>query len=77
MNAYIINKETMQWPIYEGDYRNMFSGDSLPTPLVLEAPFEWVQDEPQPSYDWVTQGVKEVTPVEQDSVWTRQWEIYQ
>jgi hypothetical protein len=76
MNAYIINTETMQWPIYEGDYRNIFSGNSLPTPLVLEMPYAWVQDEPQPSYDWVTQGVKEVTPVEKDDVWTRQWEIY-
>ena len=76
MNAYIINTETMQWPIYEGDYRNMFSGDSLPTPLVLVDPYAWVQDTPQPEYDWVTQGVKEVTPVQQDGTWVRVWEVY-
>lgn len=77
MNAYILNTETMEWPIYEGDFRLMFPNTIFPSPLVdTPSPFVWVLDVDQPTFDWVTQGVKEVAPVEQNSVWTRQWEVY-
>lgn len=31
---------------------------------------------PVPEYDWVTQGVQEVTPVKTDGVWYQTWEVY-
>ena len=77
MDAYIINSETMEWPIYEGDFLMMFPNTSFPQPLVnLPTPYYWVQETPQPSYDWVTQGIKEVTPVNVSGVWHRSWEVY-
>lgn len=76
MNAYLINTETMEWPIYEGDYRAANPNVSFPTPLVPFAPYAWVEDTAQPNYNWITEGVKEVTPVNVDSAWFRSWEVY-
>lgn len=32
---------------------------------------------PQPSYDWITQGIKETTPELTSGQWYQTWEIYQ
>lgn len=78
MNTYLINTETMEWPIYEGDFRLMFPNTSFPSPIVNPPyPYFWVQDTPQPAYNWVTQGIKEVTPKNFDNSWFRQWEVYE
>jgi len=77
MNVYLLNTETMEWPIYEGDYRAANSNVSFPNPLVPFAPYVWVEDTPQPSYNWITEGVKDVTPNEVDGTWYRVWSVYQ
>lgn len=76
MNAYLLNTETMQWPIYEGDYKAMYPNVSFSNPLVPFPPCVWVQDTTQPSYNWITEGVREITPTEVDSEWVRTWEVY-
>lgn len=76
-NAYLINTEKMEWPIYEGDFRIRNSGNSYPSPLVNPPePYEWVQYTTQPSFDYMTQGVKEAVPVKVENVWQQQWEVY-
>lgn len=76
-NAYLINTETMQWPIYEGDFRAMYPDTCFPNPLANPPqPYSWVEYTPRPSYDWMTQGVREVTPVYADNTWLQQWEVY-
>lgn len=32
---------------------------------------------PKPQYDWITQGVKEITPKNVGGFWTQSWEVYQ
>lgn len=77
MNVYLINTQTMQWPIYEGQMQQYFPNSSLPVPLVSPpSPYDWVQSTAQPTYDWVTQGVKEVEPVNSSGVWSQAWEVY-
>lgn len=75
MNAYLINTETLEWPIYEGDYRLLNPNISFGNPLIPLKPFEWVKDTPFPQYDWVTQEVVEVTPVKIDESWFRVYEV--
>lgn len=76
-NAYLINTETMEYPIYEGDYIAMYPDVSFTNPLIPFPPCAWVEYTDQPSYDWVTQGVQEVTPVEVAGVWYQSWEVYE
>lgn len=77
MNVYLINTQTMQWPIYEGQMQQYFPDSSLPVPLVNPPePYAWVQSTVQPAYDWVTQGVKEVTPVNSSGSWSQAWDVY-
>ena len=76
MNAYLLNTETMQWPIYEGDYKAMYPNVSFTNPLVPFPPCVWVQDTNQPLYNWITEGVREVTPTQSGEDWFRSWEVY-
>lgn len=76
-NVYLINTETMEWPIYEGDFRAQNSGNSYPNPLVNPPePYAWVNSTPQPAYNVMTQGCQEITPKEIGLEWLQQWEIY-
>ena len=75
-NAYLINTETMQYPIYEGDYRLQNSNVCFATPLVPILPYAWVEETTQPLFDAITQGIKETTPVNVNGTWKRSWEIY-
>lgn len=78
MNVYILNPETMQWPLYQGDLTVLFPNTSFPSPLVdLPTPYVWVQSAEQPSYDPITHGIKEITPTDVNGVWYQTWEIYQ
>lgn len=77
MNAYLLNTETMQWPIYEGELAILHPNTSFPVPLINPPePYVWVNDVPQPGYEWLTHGIREVTPTYVDGSWYRTWEIY-
>lgn len=76
-NVYLINTQTMEWPVYEGQLAILFPDTSFPSPLVTPpSPYEWVQYVATPQYDWVTQGAREITPINSDGIWYQNWEIY-
>lgn len=76
MKSYLINTETMEWPIYEGEYRLQFPNTSFPLDFTPDLPHEWVHESDQPAIDNSTQGVKEITPIKVGSTWVRNWEVY-
>lgn len=77
MNIYIIDSQTMEWPIYEGELRLLFPKTSLPQPLTTPPyPYFWVQETPQPAYNWITQGIKEITPINSGDIWLQAWEVF-
>lgn len=75
--CYIINTETTEWPIYEGDFRLMFPDTSFPSPLIdLPAPFAWVNDVNMPEYDVLRKGIEETKPHQESDGWFRTWVVY-
>ena len=77
MNVYLINTETMEWPIYEGDLYLLFPNTSFPSPLETPpTPYSWVNGTEQPVYDQMTQGVKEIEPIQEFDDWYQAWEVY-
>lgn len=73
----IINTKTCIWPISEGQYRAAFPNTSFPSELAtLEEPFAWVESVSQPKYDWITQGCRSALPVQQNGVFTQQYDVY-
>lgn len=77
MNAYLINTETMDWPIYEGELALLHQNTSFPIPLIdPPVPYAWVQDAPPPQCNWLVEDVREVTPIENNGIWRRTWEVY-
>jgi len=71
-----INIQTLEYPLYEGDIKLAFPNTSFPVIFTPPDGYATVVDVPVPSYDWVTQGLREVTPVEVNGVWTQTWEVY-
>lgn len=76
MNVYLVNTETMQFPIYESDLRHQNPGISYPSPLITPPdPYAWVLMSELPSFDMMTQELKEVAPKNVDGIWYQDWEI--
>lgn len=76
MNAFFINTDTKEWPIYEGDLRLRFPNTSLPPEITTPPePYAWVVDTEIPSFDLITQSVIETAPVNKDGIWSRVWEV--
>lgn len=76
MNTYLINIETMQFPIYESELRAQNPGISYPSPLTNPPePYAWVLVKQPPSFDLMTQELKEVAPKNVDGIWYQDWEI--
>ena len=77
MKSYLINTDTLEYPIYEGDYRLKHPATSFPQEFEPEYPFAWVYETTQPQLENFEEGFKETTPVKDDyGVWLRQWEVY-
>lgn len=78
MNAYLLNTETMEFPVYEGELALRYPNSCFPTPMVNPPePYVWVKDITPPTYDLVYQGLRENTPTKVDGEWKRVWEVYQ
>lgn len=78
MKVYIINKETLEFPIYEGDYREKYPDISYPQDFEVEEPYAWVYDSQYPENIEFSQGIREGTPVlKEDNIWYRVWEVYE
>lgn len=77
MNVFLLNIETMEWPVYEGEMHLRYPETCFPNPLINPPePYVWVQDVDMPSYNWLTQGISEEIPHQTDGVWYRTWVIY-
>lgn len=71
-----INTQTQQYPISEQDIRNAYPNTSFANPFVPPAEYQWVFASPQPTYDPITQGVREVSPVQANGNWQQAWEVF-
>lgn len=71
-----INTQTNQYPVSEGEIRAEFPSTSFPTPFKAPEGFAVVFITPQPTVDTITQGVREITPVQVNGNWQQAWEIY-
>lgn len=71
-----INTQTMQYPVSEGEIRAAYPNTSFAVPFVAPEPYAWVFPAPQPTYDPITQGVREVTPVQVNGNWQQAWEVF-
>lgn len=71
-----INTNTKAYPVSEQDIRNEFPNTSFPTPFVAPAPYEVVFNSPQPEYNAMTQGVRELEPQETVGQYYQVWQIY-
>lgn len=72
MKTFIINTETMQWPIYQGDFELMHPGIDSETPA---PPYAWVYSSTLPEHNIFSQIAIETTPALVDGVWYQQWEV--
>ena len=76
MKSYLINTETLEWPIYEGEYRLQFPNTSFPIDFTPDLPHEWVYESIPPVIDRSIQGLREIAPTKVEGEWTRTWEAY-
>lgn len=72
-----IHKPTGQYPLTERDIRAAFPNTSFPTPFKAPDDYAWVFPSPQPVYDPITQGVREIAPsLSTKGEYEQQWEVY-
>lgn len=71
-----INTETMQYPVSEGEIRAEYPNTSFANPFIAPEPYAWVFPAPQPTYDAIYQGVREVAPVQANGSWQQAWEVF-
>ena len=71
-----INTDTLQYPVSEQDIRALFPNTSFPEPFEPPANFQLVFAAPQPSYDPITQTVREGQPgLTLKGHWEQRWEV--
>ena len=77
MKSYIINTDTLEYPIYEGDYRLKYPSTSFPQDFEPEAPYAWVYETSPPVIENFNEGYKEIVPIKNaEGIWQRVWEVY-
>ena len=70
-----LNTETIQ-QCTERDIRAAFPNTSFADPFVAPDGYVWVFPAPQPTFDPITQTVREIAPVLTDKGhWEQQWEV--
>lgn len=77
MKSYIINTDTLEYPIYEGEYRLKYPDTSLPQDFEPTAPYAWVYETNPPQVTSFEESYREIQPALVDNVWQRAWEVYQ
>lgn len=71
-----INTETNQYPVSEQQIRNENPNTSFSSPFVPPAEYQWVFPSPQPTYDPMTQSVREIAPaLNALGKYEQKWEI--
>jgi len=74
--ANYINTETGAYPVSQQQIQSEYPNTSFPNPFVAPEPYVVVLQSPQPTYDTLTQGVREITPTETDGQYFQVFEVY-
>ena len=74
--ANYINTQTTAYPVTQQEIEREFPNTSFPVPFVAPEPYSPVLNSPIPEYNSMTQGYKEVSPVEESGNWMQQFEVY-
>lgn len=74
--ANYINTQTGEYPISQQQIVNAYPDISFPTPFVPPEEYQVVSQYPQPAYDTLTQGVREVAPTIIEGQYYQAWQIY-
>lgn len=73
-----IQKTTGQYPLTERDIRAAHPNTSFPSPFKAPDDYAWVFPTPQPSYNPITHGVREIAPaLSNKGEYEQQWEVYE
>lgn len=73
-----IQKSTGQYPLSERDIRAAHPNTSFPSPFKAPDDYAWVFPTPQPSYNPITHGVREIAPaLSSKGEYEQQWEVYE
>lgn len=71
-----INTETSQYPISEQEIRFAHPNTSFPIPFAPPDGYAWVFPAPQPTFDPITHGVREIAPELAIGNWEQRWETF-
>lgn len=74
--ANYINTTTGEYPVTQQQIMDTYPNTSFPNPFVPPAEYQVVLQSPQPSYDPITQGVREIAPVETEGQYYQAFEVY-
>lgn len=74
--ANYINTQTGEYPVTQQQIMQAYPDTSFPTPFVPPAEYQVVLQSPQPSYDPITQGVREIAPTLTDGQYYQTFEVY-
>ena len=72
-----INTKTLEWPVSEQDIKSLYPNTSFAEDFVAPEPFAVIVGVAEPSYNPITQAVRQMTPtVDQTGQWRQTWEVY-
>jgi hypothetical protein len=71
-----INQTTLEYPLTQAMIASRFPNTSFGIPFSPPPPYVLVTDKPKPTYDPITQGIKELTPKKEGDTWVRVWQVY-
>ena len=73
-----INVQTKAYPVSEQDIRAAHPNTSFPVPFQAPEDYAWVFPTPQPTYEPITHGVREIAPaLSSKGEYEQQWEVYE
>jgi hypothetical protein len=74
--ANYINTQTGAYPVSQQQIQAEYPNTGFPNPFVPFAPYQVVLLSPQPTYNTLTQGVREIEPVESGGEYYQAFEVY-
>lgn len=74
--ANYINTQTGEYPVTQQQIMQAYPDTSFPTPFVPPAEYQVVLQSPQPAYNPITQGVREIAPIKNDGEYYQAYEVY-
>ena len=72
------HKTTGEYPVSEAQIRLAYPNTSFPVPFQAPEDYAWVFPTPQPTYEPITHGVREIAPaLSSKGEYEQQWEVYE